>query len=260
MSTPSLFPVQSDIPGRTSAIWHAAYSCPRSLRRWRTICATGVPSTRPPGTCSQMQVPFGPLAASGPIRHIIAKHARAAGISATVLGSHVLRHSHAARQIDLGTPPRVVWELLGHRDPESLSAYVRIATETLREVALPCRHDHDFPWRRPSSAGVGGFPVARPSRSPTRSASFASFAFTGGVTIPPAMCPSTAGAGEGVDLPLFSATTILAGSLPLPRRMTDTSCGPRCCVGLFSYSIAPAYGLEKPFASRWPMSISNAAL
>jgi integrase len=85
----------------------------------------------------QMQVPFGPFAASSAIRHIIVKHARAAGISATFLGSHVLRHSHAARQIDLGTPPRVVSELLGHRDPESLSAYVRIATETLREVALP---------------------------------------------------------------------------------------------------------------------------
>jgi len=85
----------------------------------------------------QMKVPFGPFVASSAVRHIIKKHAGAAGISATFLGSHVLRHSHAARQIDLGTPPRVVSELLGHRDPESLSAYVRIATETLREVALP---------------------------------------------------------------------------------------------------------------------------
>ncbi|MFK0692100.1 site-specific integrase [Mesorhizobium sp. IMUNJ 23033] len=97
---------------------------------------------RPSGTPTrhlfvQMKVPFGPFAASSAIRHIIAKHARAAGISGTFLGSHVLPHSHAARQIDLGTPPRVVSELLGHRDPESLSAYVRIATETLREVALP---------------------------------------------------------------------------------------------------------------------------
>ncbi|RWN86079.1 MAG: integrase [Mesorhizobium sp.] len=85
----------------------------------------------------QMHVPFGPLAASSAIRHIVAKHARVAGISAPFLGSHVLRHSHAARQLDLGTPPRVVSELLGHRDPESLSAYVRIATETLRDIALP---------------------------------------------------------------------------------------------------------------------------
>ncbi|WP_245440700.1 site-specific integrase [Mesorhizobium sanjuanii] len=85
----------------------------------------------------QMHVPFGPLAASSAVRHIVARHARVAGISAPFLGSHVLRHSHAACQIDLGTPPRVVSELLGHRDPESLSAYVRIATETLRDVALP---------------------------------------------------------------------------------------------------------------------------
>jgi site-specific recombinase XerD len=28
-------------------------------------------------------------------------------------------------------------DLLGHRDPESISAYVRIATETLRDVSLP---------------------------------------------------------------------------------------------------------------------------
>lgn len=85
----------------------------------------------------QMRMPLQPLASSSAIRHIIVKQARRAGITAPFLGSHVLRHSHAARQIDLGTPPRVISELLGHRDPESLSAYVRIATETLREVALP---------------------------------------------------------------------------------------------------------------------------
>lgn len=31
----------------------------------------------------------------------------------------------------------MVPELLGHRDPESLAAFVPIATETLRDVALP---------------------------------------------------------------------------------------------------------------------------
>jgi integrase/recombinase XerD len=58
-------------------------------------------------------------------------------LAATFLGSHVLRHANAARQIDLGIRPRVVSELLGHRDPKSLSAYVRIVTLTLREIALP---------------------------------------------------------------------------------------------------------------------------
>lgn len=97
---------------------------------------------RPPNTPSrhlfvQMRMPFGPLTCSSAVRHILIKHARVAGIDAPFLGSHVLRHSNAARQIDTGTRPRVLSDLLGHRDPESVSAYVRIATESLREVSLP---------------------------------------------------------------------------------------------------------------------------
>ena len=38
---------------------------------------------------------------------------------------------------NLGIRPQVLSDLLGHRDPESISAYVRIATETLRDVSLP---------------------------------------------------------------------------------------------------------------------------
>jgi len=85
----------------------------------------------------QMKVPFGALTGSSAVRHILVKHAKAAGIQAAYLGSHVLRHSNAARQIDVGTQARLLTELLGHRDSESLSAYVRIATQSLREVSLP---------------------------------------------------------------------------------------------------------------------------
>lgn len=97
---------------------------------------------RPPHTPTrhvfvQMKMPFGPLTSSSAVRHILIKHARAAGIDAPYLGSHVLRHSNAARQIDVGVHPRVLSDLLGHRDPESISAYVRIATESLREISLP---------------------------------------------------------------------------------------------------------------------------
>ncbi|MFW8642174.1 site-specific integrase [Rhizobium beringeri] len=84
-----------------------------------------------------LKMPLEAFVGSSAIRHIVVKHAKIAGIDAPFLGSHVLRHSHAARQIDLGARPQVVSELLGHRDPESVSAYVRIATETLREIALP---------------------------------------------------------------------------------------------------------------------------
>lgn len=84
-----------------------------------------------------MKMPFSRLAASSAIRHILVKHAKKAGVNAPYLGSHVLRHSNAARQVDLGIRPRVLSDLLGHRDPRSISAYVRIAAETLREVSLP---------------------------------------------------------------------------------------------------------------------------
>lgn len=97
---------------------------------------------RPPHTPTrhafvQSKVPFRAFTAASAIRHIIIKHAKVAGIQAAYLGSHVLRHSNAARQIDVGTPARVLSELLGHRDSQSLSAYVRIATRPLREVSLP---------------------------------------------------------------------------------------------------------------------------
>lgn len=85
----------------------------------------------------QLKTPFNPLRSSSPVRHIIAKHARTAGLDAPFLGSHVLRFSNAARQVDLGTRPQVLSDLLGHRDPESISAYVRIATQSLRDVSLP---------------------------------------------------------------------------------------------------------------------------
>jgi len=97
---------------------------------------------RPPNTPTRhvfvrRKMPFGPLSASSAVRHILIKHAKAAGLDAPYLGSHVLRHSNAARQLDLGTRPRVLSDLLGHRDPDSISAYVRIATESLRHVSLP---------------------------------------------------------------------------------------------------------------------------
>jgi len=83
-----------------------------------------------------LRAPHGPLGASSAVQHIIHKHAQAAGVSAPYLGSHVLRHTHACRELEQGVPPKVIGDILGHRRPESTSAYLRVATEGLREVAL----------------------------------------------------------------------------------------------------------------------------
>jgi integrase len=85
----------------------------------------------------QMRAPFGPFVASSAIRHVLGKHARAAGITGPFLGSHALRHSHATRQVELGAPTKTVSDILGHRSPSSISAYVRVAVGRLRRLALP---------------------------------------------------------------------------------------------------------------------------
>jgi site-specific recombinase XerD len=84
-----------------------------------------------------VRAPHKQLGCSGTIRNILHKYARRAGVSAPFLGTHVLRHTHATRQIELGTRPKVLSDILGHRDPESSSAYIRVATERLRRMALP---------------------------------------------------------------------------------------------------------------------------
>jgi site-specific recombinase XerD len=84
----------------------------------------------------RMRMPHEPLT-SGAIRHRIRFYARRAGITAHVIGAHAFRHSHASRQIDAGANPKVVGDILGHRNPSSTSVYVRVAIRRLRWVALP---------------------------------------------------------------------------------------------------------------------------
>jgi integrase len=82
------------------------------------------------------RLPYGPLTTAA-IRHRMQMYARRAGLDATGIGAHTFRHSHATRQIDAGAHPQVVGEILGHRRPQSTSAYIRVAMRRLRRVALP---------------------------------------------------------------------------------------------------------------------------
>ncbi|MBU0595372.1 tyrosine-type recombinase/integrase [Candidatus Bipolaricaulota bacterium] len=77
--------------------------------------------------------PYTPLVA-GSISAIVRRYAAKVGVKAS---PHTLRHSHACRQIELNAPPKCVSDVLGHTDPESLSTYVRVAHNRLRELCLP---------------------------------------------------------------------------------------------------------------------------
>lgn len=83
-----------------------------------------------------MRTPFERLTASAAVRHILDEAAHRAGVTAGFLGTHALRHTHACRQLELGTPPKIIGDILGHRDPESTSAYLRVTSERLRELSL----------------------------------------------------------------------------------------------------------------------------
>lgn len=77
--------------------------------------------------------PYRPLSAWG-VSTMVSKYAMKIGIA---MSSHAFRHSHACLQIELTAPPKVVSDILGHTNPESLSTYVRVARNRLRALCLP---------------------------------------------------------------------------------------------------------------------------
>lgn len=104
--------------------------------------ANYIRKSRPkPSACREVflshAMPYGPFAASGVLRHRVRALARRAGIEAPILGTHLFRHSHATRQVALGTAMKTLGDILGHRDPETTSIYIRSAVQRLRRLALP---------------------------------------------------------------------------------------------------------------------------
>jgi integrase/recombinase XerD len=96
---------------------------------------------RPPGVQTHAvfvahRLPHGPMSTSA-IRFLVRSRGLKAGLPPTNLGSHVLRHSHATRQVDAGVSLKIVGDILGHRRSETTSTYVRVALQHLRGVALP---------------------------------------------------------------------------------------------------------------------------
>lgn len=62
---------------------------------------------------------------------------RRSGIDIKFQGPHCMRHSFAVHLLRQGTSLKVIGDLLGHRSAESTCVYLRLATDDLRDVALP---------------------------------------------------------------------------------------------------------------------------
>lgn len=51
-------------------------------------------------------------------------------------GPHTFRHARAVELLRASVPPKIIGDVLGHRSTESTNAYLKLATEDLRAVAL----------------------------------------------------------------------------------------------------------------------------
>jgi site-specific recombinase XerD len=60
-----------------------------------------------------------------------------AKVEAPYLEAHLFRHSFATRQLERGTPLKVIGDILGHRSCQTTPIYVRTALARLRQLALP---------------------------------------------------------------------------------------------------------------------------
>jgi site-specific recombinase XerD len=70
------------------------------------------------------------------VSEVFQKWVRRSGLPIPFHGPHCLRHSYAVALLRRGVGLKTLGDLLGHRTAESTCAYLRLATDDLREVAL----------------------------------------------------------------------------------------------------------------------------
>jgi len=84
----------------------------------------------------RLRAPQGPLKPTA-VHDILEHRIGQSGLELPVIGSHALRHSLAVHLLRRGVSTKHIGGVLGHRYPESTSAYLRLAVDDLREVGLP---------------------------------------------------------------------------------------------------------------------------
>lgn len=97
----------------------------------------GRPATDERTVFLRAQAPYRPFCYTTPLHGVVSRRLAAAGVvPAGKHGSHALRHARAVSLLRGGVSLKVIGDVLGHRSEQSTAAYLKLATEDLRSVAL----------------------------------------------------------------------------------------------------------------------------
>jgi integrase/recombinase XerD len=84
-----------------------------------------------------VRAPYGPYKSGGILNHVINARLEEAGFTPPGRrGPHAIRHARAVSLLRASVPLKTIGDILGHRSAESISAYLKLATEPLRAVCL----------------------------------------------------------------------------------------------------------------------------
>ena len=83
------------------------------------------------------KAPCRPFKGGGALHALVHVRLKAAGVSTTGKhGPHIIRHGRAVNLLRAAVPMKQIGDLLGHRSADSTRAYLKLATEDLRAVAM----------------------------------------------------------------------------------------------------------------------------
>lgn len=106
-----------------------------AIRVLRRYLAFARPRTDAPFMFLTMNAPIRPLYRSA-VAASFQRYVRLSGLPLAQYSPYCLRHGLAMRLLGRGVGIKAIGDLLGHRTLDSTSAYLRINTEAMREVAL----------------------------------------------------------------------------------------------------------------------------
>jgi integrase/recombinase XerD len=83
------------------------------------------------------KAPYRPFTGGSGLHGLVAVRLKAAGVNTTGKhGPHIFRHARAVSLLRAAVPMKQIGDLLGHRSADSTLAYLKLATEDLRAVAM----------------------------------------------------------------------------------------------------------------------------